>query len=430
MASRILFNILAVALGASMVQGADNRGPLNQELPSWLTLGVQTRLRAEGQHGIRFTEGNDQDFLLQRYRFSTLILPNSWLQFYGEIQDSRSVGIPTHDPSYRDTFDLRQAYVGLGKEGGLWDLRVGRQRLAFGSERLLGNAEWSNVPRVYDGARLALQHGSDRVDLFAASVVQSDADHWDHHKQGNNLYGAYASIGSLIAGGKIEPYFLYRVGPSFGGEFGKAGHYDSSTMGVRTAGGFRKLWTYESEMISQRGTIGTASLRAWAFMAQGNRRISQLPWNATLSTEFNYASGDRRQGDGQVNTFDQLYPTNHLIYGLTDQQGRRNAENVRAALKLQPRKWLTVRAEERYLWLASKYDALYVFNGAISVPAIAGGARYRDVGSEFDVMGDFVTSKYYSIGAQWGHLTAGKFLKTYSPGSGRGFYAFFFDFHL
>ncbi len=430
MANRILFNMLAVFLSVGWAQGADSRGPLNQELPSWLTLGVQTRLRAEGQHGLRFTEGNDQDFLLERYRLSTLIRATPWLQFYGEVQDSRSVGIPTHDPSYRDTLDLRQAYVGLGKEGGLWDLRAGRQRLAFGSERLLGNAEWSNVPRVYDGARLALHRGADRVDLFAASVVQADADHWDHHKQGNNLYGAYASIGSLITGSKIEPYVLYRVAPSFGGEFGQAGHYDSSTFGLRTAGGFRKLWTYESELIGQRGTIGASSLRAWSVLAQANRRISQLPWNATLATEFNYASGDRHQGDGQVNTFDQLYPTNHLIYGLTDQQGRRNAENMRAALKLQPRKWLTVRAEERYLWLASKYDALYAFNGAISVPAVRGGAQYRDVGHEFDVMGDFVTSKYYNIGAQWGHLTAGKFLKTYSPGSGRGFYAFFVDFHL
>lgn len=417
-------------LAAAGLFAAEPRGPLNQDLPNWLTLGFQTRYRSEGQHGIGFIEDNDQDFLLQRYRFSTGIRPTAWLYFYGEVQDSRAFGYKNPDASVRDPFDLRQAFAVIGKEGGWWDLKAGRQRLAYGSERLLGAAEWGNVPRVFDGARLAIHHGQDRVDLFAASVVNADANDWDHHRDGNNLYGAYASLGSLIKGSKIEPYYMYRVAPSFAGEVGQAGHYESSTFGTRAAGEFEKAWTYETEIIGQRGTIGTSALRSWAYLAQVNRKFNDVLWTPTIAGEFNYASGDNKQGDGVVNTFDQLYPTNHLIYGVTDQQGRRNAENVRAALKLQPRKWLTIRAEQRWLWLASRFDALYAFNGAPTVAAVPGGAQYRDVGHEFDVIGDIVTSKYYNFGLQWGHLTPGKFLQTYSPGAGRTFYAFYVDLHL
>jgi hypothetical protein len=442
MSKRYLFLPLIAFYAMSCALGADDSAPLpgppavssrgliNDDLPSWLTLGVQERLRSEGQHGIGFSEGDNEDFLYQRFRFSVGVRPTNWLNFYGEVQDSRIVGYSRPDASMRDTFDLRQAFVDIGHEGGWWDLKVGRQKMTFGSERLVGASEWGNVPRVFDAARLGIHRGQDRLDLFASSVVNSDMDAQDHHQEGNNLYGAYASMGSWIPNSKIEPYFLWRVSPRYIGEPGMAGRYDSGTFGVRAAGGFQKYWTYETEIIGQRGTIANTPLHGWAYLAQVNRQIQALPWKATLAGEFNYASGDNHPNDGVVNTFDQLYPTNHLIYGVTDQQGRRNAENARVGLRLQPRKWLTIRAEERWLWLASRFDALYQFNGAITVPAVPTGALYRDVGHEFALVGDIVTSKYYNIGAQWGHLTPGKFLETYSPGAGRTFYAFFVDLHI
>ena len=54
--------------------------------------------------------------------------PTDWLDFYGEVQDSRVVGYSRPDASMRDTFDLRQAFVAIGHEGGWWDLKVGRQK--------------------------------------------------------------------------------------------------------------------------------------------------------------------------------------------------------------------------------------------------------------------------------------------------------------
>jgi len=56
-------------------QAISIRGPINDNLPSWLTLGVQERLRSEGQHGIGFTEGKNEDFLYQRFRFSVGVRP-------------------------------------------------------------------------------------------------------------------------------------------------------------------------------------------------------------------------------------------------------------------------------------------------------------------------------------------------------------------
>lgn len=401
---------------------AEDRGPINSNLPEWINFTFQDRVRSEGQHGVGFREGNDQDFLLQRTRLGVGFKPLSWLQFYGEVHDARAFWFPRADGSVKDRLDLRQAYASVGSEAGWWDLKVGRQRLIFGTERVIGAGEWGNTARVFDAARFGIHHGSDRVDVFASSVVNNDADHPDHHTQGNNLHGVYGSFGSWIQGAKIEPYVLLRTTHTT--------QYHSWTKGLRAAGVWHKVWNYEFEGLAQSGSTGPNRLSAWGATAQVQHRWDSWRWKPSVIGEFNYASGDKRPGDGVVQTLDQLYPTNHGFYGIADQVGRRNNENVRGGVWLRPEKWLTVKTELHSFWLASRYDGLYAFNGALIAPAVGAGADSRDVGREMDIIGDVKLSRHYDIGAQYGHLFPGPFLKHYSPGAGRGFYAVFVDFRL
>lgn len=416
---------VAFALGGlSFVQPlhAEDRSAINANLPRWMSLGVQSRVRAEGQHGLGFRQNNDQDYLLVRNRLSLAIKPKSWLQFFGEGQDARSAGISPPNGGVKDIFDLRQAWVGLGSESALWDLRIGRQKLAYGSERVIGAGEWGNTARVFDAAKLSLHRKAMRVDLFSASVVENDVDHWDHHVQGNNLHGAYASLGGMVPDAVLEPYLLYRTNPLT--------HASSWTSGLRTAGTAGPAWSYELEAIRQMGSVSGKNLRAWAATAQLQRHFQQARLQPTLLGEYNFASGDRNPGDSAISTYDQLYPTNHGIYGFTDQIGRRNTRNYRAGLWIHPRKAVLVRTEFNGFWLASRYDALYSAGGAVSVPAVAGGAVATHVGNECDFGVEFPVNRYYSLGGQYGHLFPGSFLKHYSPGAGRDFYAFYLDFRL
>ena len=406
---RTIIGLLSVCLLAS----AEDRGLLNHETPQWLRLGAQMRLRSEGDHGIGFRDGNDHDYLLQRYRFSVSIRPVSGLEFFGEVQDARVAGYPNPTSGLKDRLDLRQAWVGFGSEDRLWDVRVGRQRLAFGSERVIGAGEWGNTARVFDAARLALHHGHDRVDIFASSVVVADVDQWDHHQQGNNLHGAYASIASILPGSQVEPYVLFRTNHNAGGSH-------SWTEGLRSAGVVAKDWKYEAEFIHQSSTVIARNFTSYATTFQVQRMLRKLTWQPTLMGETNYAGPN----------YDQLYPTNHGIYGIVDQVGRRNAKNVRGGLWLHPKKWLTTKAEGHSFWLADKFSGLYAFNGSLSVPAVATGAISTDVGRELDLIAEVKLSRYYDIGLQYGHLFPGDFIKTYTPAAGRSFYAIFLDLRL
>ncbi|MBI2687770.1 MAG: alginate export family protein [Acidobacteria bacterium] len=384
----ILF-FLSLTLG-----GQDVRGPLNEHLPSWITLGAQVRYRAEGLH--------DQNYLLERYRFDVGIQPLPWMAFFSEFQDARAAHMPIQDASVKDRVDLRQAYVRIGKEDGWWDVKAGRQRLVFGSERVIGASEWGNTARVFDAIKLAFHHKNDRFDVFSSSVVMNNPTAWDHHLDGNNLHGVYGSFGSWIKDSKVEPYVLLRTGLRKGW-----------TYGLRSAGRIGPKWTYETEALGQHSD-------QWAGLLQIQRHFRDFRWAPALVGETNYASGG----------LDQLYPTNHSIYGIADQIGRRNTKNVRGGIWLHPEKWLTLKGEGHFFWLADSHEGLYAASGAQTVAPVIGGAKYTDVGPELDLLADVKLSRFYDIGAQYGHLFPGKFLETYSNGAGRSFYAVFLDFHL
>lgn len=415
-AAAILATVMRTTLFLALpvVLCAQERGALNEHLPSWLNFGVQSRIRAEGNRA--------DNFGLFRLRLSADVRPLRWLEFFGEAQDARSMGFLHPDASVKDTLDVRQAYVRLGSEDQWWDLKVGRQKITFGTERVIGAAEWGNTARVFDAVRLGIHHGPNRVDLFSSSVVNNDPDNRDHHKQGNNLHGVVGSLGSLLAGARIEPYLLLRDD--------HRGNSHSWTAGTRVAGAAREVWSYEVEALRQTGAAGSLKLSAWASTVQVQRKLAGLWWNPSLLGEFNYASGDRNPQDLRVNTFDQLYPTNHGFYGIADQVGRRNSRNIRGGVWWRPEKRLTVKTEMHSFWLASRFDGLYAFNGVLSVPAVASGAVSTDVGRELDVIADVKLSSHYDIGAQYGHLFPGDFLRTYSDGAGRGFYAVFLDFRM
>jgi len=57
-----------------------------------------------------------------------------------------------------------------------------------------------------------------------------------------------------------------------------------------------------------------------------------------LTSEYNFATGDKSGIDGTRGTFDQLYPTGHDKLGLSDQVGWRNTHHLREGFEFSPLK--------------------------------------------------------------------------------------------
>lgn len=387
---------------------------LNRRLPGWLCFSGEYRLRVEGFSGGGFRQDNQDAYLLSRLRINMKIQPAGWMKLVFQGQDSRvfwNSRIPAATP-YHDAMDLRMGFLELGDaENRPASLRVGRQELAFGEQRLIGPLNWTNTARSFDAVRATFRHRGYRLDAFAASVVNIRPGELNKRIDGNNLHGLYGGIEKLAPKATIEPYVLWRVGPR---------RLDFKTWGYRWAGKLPRSFDYGMEVAAQTGALGADKVRAWAGHWLLGYTIAGARYKPRIIAGYNYASGDRDPGDGKHGTFDQLYPTGHDKYGLADQVGWRNIHHVRSGVEVKPGvKWLLIANFHSY-WLASARDGLYNAGG-VPVARSPDGAAGRRVGSELDGQVVCSLSKQIQIGGGFAHIFPGSFLKRATPGRAYNF---------
>lgn len=396
---------------------------INKELPGWIRVGFDHRFRMEGYTALRNREGNDDRWFLNRLRATVTLLPASWWSFTFQGQDSRVFfkSNPSGQNPYINRTDLRMAFTDLGSvDKGTVALRVGRQELAYGDERVIGAANWGNVARTFDAAKLMLRHGPLQLDLVSSSVVTPQLRGLSHHLQGNNLHFAYARWVNPIPNSTLEPYFLWRVGRGVGDSLAGILHQDRRVSGVRFAGRLTPHWEYTTEWLAQFGSVtnqfGDQTIRAFAQHSVARYALTSLRFQPRVIGEFNYASGDRNPNDGRSGTFDQMFPTPHEKYGLADQVGWQNIEHAAAGVEMHPHRKLLLRFMAHDWYLAEARDGVYTAGGALIYRDLTGNSG-RHVGEELDLVAQYNFGPHY-VGGGFGHLFPREFIKAQSPGAG------------
>jgi len=416
---------LALSAGSLFAQSSGTFSPLdevNHQLPAWLRFSGEARVRLEGFDGGGFKPNNDDGYLLQRVRFNMKLLPTRWLRFQFQTQDARVFfkNQKPYAPPYQDTWDLRLAFVEIGDSEKGSGLRVGRQELSYGDERLVGPSTWTNAARSFDAARATFRYDKFRLDIFASAVVVLRDGEVGQVQPGNNLHGIYGGMTNVIPNSVIEPYVFWRLSPRLKTETGGIGNLDSKTGGVRWVGKLPAGFDYGIEMAIQRGSVGTDLVHAWAGHWLVGHTWATVTAKPRFIVEYNYASGDANAKDGRRGTFDQLYATTHDKYGLADQVGWKNIHHLRSGVEMKPYPKWAVSAKYSAYWLADAYDALYTAASAV-VALRADGTAGRFVGQELDATTSYTFSKQFHIGGGLGHLFTGGFLKRATPGAGYTF---------
>ncbi len=408
-------NLLAQQAATTSKRASDY---VNKELPHWLRLSGEYRVRFEGLGGFAFKPDNDDAFVLGRARVNTTIIPTSWLKLQFQGQDAQVWGRnqKPDGPPYQDTFDVRQAYVELGNmESSKFGLRVGRQELSFGEQRLIGPLNWTNTSRTFDAIRGSYRSKNYRIDAFSSSVVNLRDDGFDRHADGNNLHGVYSSFSKIIPKATIEPYVYWRVGRGVKSKSGVPGKFDYKTVGLRWAGRLPANFDYSLEVAGQTGAFSTDELRAFAGHWVAGYSMPKIKATPRAFIEYNYASGDRNPTSGTRGTFDQLYPTAHDKLGLSDQVGWKNVEHGRAGVELKPTKKLAMSGSYHSWWLANAHDGLYNAAGAV-VARKTDGSAGRFVGQELDAQSTYPLTPQMQLGLGYAHIFPGTFLKNTTPG--------------
>lgn len=213
------------------------------------------------------------------------------VRFFGEEQNTLA------DYS-ADNFDLHQAYIHFKRLGGSRHaLKIGRQAVALGGQRLIGAVEWTQQGRVFDGLRLSLAPAWGKVDLVAIQLAEASSAQFSHDAY---LAGIYATLGDL------DMFGLYDK------EAG-APTTDRVTLGLRLAGQ-RAAYAYRVEGSYQTGTRRGEDVAAFMFGGRVGRPFGRLK----LDLWYDYLSGDSAPKAGKTKVFDTLFATNHKFYGFAD----------------------------------------------------------------------------------------------------------------
>jgi hypothetical protein len=379
-----LFCLAAIGFGvptASQAQSAYADYPQSRvkteplqwrQLPDWMTVGVEERERPEGQTSYGYAQDGNRVYDLTRVLGSVELRPTPWATASLQFMDSHALGLPLHAvaANMRDVFDLRQGWLEFHHQFGAVPVKFisGRQELKFGSERIVGASDWTNISRTFDGfvARIGDRN---RVDLFSTSVVTVHPTSLDKHGAGLTFHGAYGTLSTWVPHAKLSPYVMVRAVRGVTSLQGLKGNEVETTFGSECEGELPAHFSYLANGSLQRGSYANNSIHAGQTFGKLYYTAGELAWAPRLGLEIDYATGNSHRDPSRIATYDQQYPSNHNAFGNTDLFGFENIRQERLNLDLTPARNLTVLVQGGFLNLAQRGDTLYSGSGTATIKA-------------------------------------------------------------
>ena len=362
MKSRWMFTLLTASLVAGMVGTS------------------YAEVKLDGELRVRGVVVNNEDgaaspskggFFEQRTRLNADASVDENAKVFIQLQDSRKWGEKKGigDNSVAtgqdvEALDMAQGYVELGKlfEQPL-SVRLGRQAIAYGEHRLIGSLEWSNNARRFDAIKFMYKHDVADVDFFVAKVAESTGN-W---ATDTNLAGIYASL-KVVPQNNVDVYLLDTVA---------AGGTSFFTLGGRINGAVKDVNVdYTAEIAIQTGDSATdVDKSANAYAIKAGYTIPDV-MGLRIGVEYDAATGQDTTTADEDEAFSNLYPTNHYLYGFTDDIGWTNIKAMSLNVSAKPMDNLKVALEYWKYTLAEE-----------------NGAGEDDAGSEINLKANHEMSK-------------------------------------
>ncbi len=390
---------------------------------------------------------NDNSYLSQKV-LARVSYTDKWWSAYVEGRSSTTSGDDRTPKFEKDgPVDLHQAYVTVGnhKEFPV-SVKVGRQELSYGDERLVGAFAWHNIGRVFDAAKLRWQNEYFAAEVFSGRIVLPNHNNFNVNNEDSLFSGVHLTTkklpkvtteayffaknddaGSTSADtGSFAPFQvaapaernIYTFGARFKSNPGEFGGFDFTVEGAYQIGDWK-----------QTAALARVDHEAYAGVVNVGYTFGDSAMTPRLALEYAYASGDSNPTDGKHETFENLYPTNHKFYGYMDFLSWQNIHDVRLAYTMKPHPRMSLAVEGHMFWLADTADSFYNVGGVArggqaATPAGNGYGRNAGydsyVGSEVDVVAGFILTKFATLEAGYGHFFRGDYIKQSWSGAGFG----------
>ncbi|MET0283865.1 MAG: alginate export family protein [Polyangiales bacterium] len=209
---------------------------------------------------------------------------------------------------------------------------AGRYELVYGDALMIGNNDWNEVGRTFDGLRMRIGQ-RDWLDLFANVIDEGRPDFVGAGKGDYYFLGAYAALGQLVHDrleqvSELDLYLLARVwGEATTDEGAQRERAQELTLGARAKGRFGGRYDYRTETGMQAGTragtipdepIRVDATRALAWQGDVELGATVVRERLRVALELLYATGAKPNGRGRNRGWEDLFPSGHKWLGLAD----------------------------------------------------------------------------------------------------------------
>jgi hypothetical protein len=388
--------------------------PLGED-GAYLVTGLELRARAENYRANLWggADAPDDGYLwLRALPYADLHVGR--VRAFVQPVAAYAIGVaPSPSPVDRTAIDLLQGFADIRLGGGRTGdadkfgvtVRVGRELMSFGSERLIGTRYGPNVPLAFDGVRAIISIPGAVVSLLHKRPVRQGLGNFDDRSDRRRcLSGVYASIPH--GDGALDLYWLRYANTAATFEDG-GGRERRHSVGARfkgTAGS----WHWDTEGVFQYGRLGTSRIRAWTGSAEIGRRFPNAKLSPDALVRVSVISGDRRANDGRLGTFNALFPRGKY-FGELSPLGPSNLITITPRLTLSVAEPVTVALAATGYWRYATADGVYDIPGKLIRPA--GGSRARTVGQEIETSVSWKVSPELEISGSVSAFTASAFLR-------------------
>jgi hypothetical protein len=397
--------------------------PVGTSRDWYLSLGGQFRWRMDYFNNTNFGAGEQDEDGFQLYRILAHVDAHFgqafriFVQFNSSLESGRRGG---PRPGDVDVFDFQQAFadlmIPLGHVESL-TVRVGRQELIYGAQRLVSPNDWGNVRRTFQGIKASLAAPNDTAEFFLVQPVlieKYELNSGDDHTGFAGIYNvtAFPDIWR-DAHAKLDTYlFLLDQSPSQ--TTGVTTRADTFTLGVRphaTPG----PWDLDLEADWQFGRYDDRSICAFSIATEAGDTFVKLPTTPRAALGFDLASGS----PDPAHRFNQLFPPQYLYLGHMYLFGRENIIDLHPELTFYLPHDLTLDIAQHFFWRQNTHDAVYNLNGG--VVRAGPNSDARTIGNEFDISLNWQIQRHISGYIGYAHFFTGTFIQQTGPHSDEDF---------
>jgi hypothetical protein len=383
----------------------------------YATVGIDVREKYEHFFNKDWNPTNN-GYLLERYLLDGDVHEDRLREFVELEYASATNPHAPIDATWQDDFASTSAYVeydiggATGAQNAPLELRVGRQRLAYGSERMIDDRSGLNTIEPFDGVRVRLNTATWRTDFFyVRPVTVAPYGFDDLANKGASFFGGYAT--DTLEHGTLDAYaFVDQRGSQF--YYRGAGPEVRDTIGTRYA---LKSGSFDSdtELDWQFGSFAGDAIDAFAIETNVGYSLARGRNRFRLGLGGGIASGDHDPKSSHFTTFRAPYPTG-LTFGIIEANGNENTSGFTPNVSYTYDKKLTVAVKDYFFYRQSLYDGIYSAPGfPLRAPA---GSNASPIGTLGYTSLAYAVDRHVQVIGAYARYLKGAFLDASPEASG------------